>query len=216
MLSRPELRRRARQQLGGNIFATGWLSLLLVFLLGDIILSAGSVVFIGSLILMGPISYGMSKITLDLVRGKNDGKVSFGDLFAGFTDDFLNTFLLGLMESIFVFLWSLLFIIPGIVKSYSYAMAFYIQKDAEDKDWNACITESRKMMDGHKWELFVLDLSFLGWYIVGMLCCGIGMLWVIPYHEAARANFYEQLRGPETEKTEDAPAPESPAEDPLA
>ena len=213
MLSRPELRRRAREQLGGNIFATGWMSLLLVLLLGDVIVSAGSIVVFGSLILIGPISYGMAKITIDLVRGKDGGKVNFGDLFAGFTEDFLNTFLLGLMQSIFIFLWSLLFLIPGIVKSYSYAMAFYIQKDANDKDWNACITESRKMMNGHKWQLFVLDLSFLGWYIVGLLCCGIGTLWVAPYHQAARANFYEQLRGPVTEKADDGFAP---VEDPLA
>lgn len=205
MISRSELRRLARQQLGGNIFATAWLGLLLVYLLGSIIVSAGSVIpVLGSLLLSGPISYGMTKITLDLVRGKNGGKFNFGDLLAGFTDDFLNTFLLGLLQSLFIFLWSLLFIIPGIVKSYSYAMAFYIQKDADNKDWNACLTASCKMMNGHKWELFLLDLSFLGWYIVGAICCcGIGTLWVISYHEAARANFYEQLRGAGTQSYED-------------
>lgn len=213
MLPRPELRRRAREQLGGNIFATGWLSLLLVYLIISVIESAISFTALGLLVVVGPLSFGLAKIELKLVRGKNDGKIDFADIFSGFTDDFLNTFLLGLMEMIFIFLWSLLFLIPGIVKSYSYAMAFYIQNDSDNKDWNACITESRKMMDGHKWELFVLDLSFLGWYIVGMLCCGIGTLWVIPYHEAARANFYEQLRGPVAEKTDDGFAP---AEDPLA
>lgn len=213
MLSRPELRRRARQQLGGNIFATGWLSLLLACLIVSLIEGALSFTAIGSILILGPLAYGLTKVELKLVRGENGGQFNIADLFTGFTDDFLNTFLLGFLQSIFIFLWSLLFIIPGIVKSYSYAMAFYIQVDAENKDWNACITESRKMMDGHKWELFVLDLSFLGWYILGSLCCGIGILWVIPYHEAARANFYEQLRGPVSEKTDDGFAP---AEDPLA
>ena len=189
MESRPELRRKARQQLGGNIFATAWLSLLLVFLLSDLIVGAASAVaVVGSVILFGPISYGMVKITHGVVRGKSDGQVNFSDLFSGFSDDFLNTFLLGLLSEIFIFLWTLLFIIPGIVKSYSYSMAFHIQNDASDKDWNVCLTESRKMMNGHKWELFMLDLSFLGWYIVGALCCGIGTLWVIPYHQAARAH----------------------------
>lgn len=221
MLSRPELRRRAREQLGGHIFANGWLSLLLVLFLGGLIASAGSVIpVIGSFLLLGPISYGMSKITLKLVRRQNDGKVEFGDLFVGFTEDFLNTFLLGLMQSLFIFLWTLLFIIPGIVKSYSYSMAFYIQCDAPDKDWNTCITESRKMMKGHKWQLFVLDLSFIGWYFVGALCCYIGILWVEPYHEAARANFYEQLRGQNAEAapaTEgDAPTDGNDKSDPLA
>ena len=205
MISRPELRRLARQQLGGNIFATPWLCLLFVFFFGSIIVSAGSFIpVLGSLLLLGPISYGMTKITLDLVRGKNGGKINFGDLLAGFTDDFFNTFLLGLLQSLFIFLWSLLFFIPGIVKSYSYAMAFYIQRDSDNKDWNACLTASRKMMNGYKMELFLLDLSFIGWYIVGAICCcGIGTLWVIPYHEAARANFYEQIRGASAQSYED-------------
>ena len=219
MLSRPELRRRAREQLGGNIFATGWLSLLLVLLLVDLITSAGSVVFFGALILAGPLAYGMTLVSLKLARRK-DGNVDFGDLFKGFSDDFLNTFLLGLMRGIFLLLWSLLFIIPGIVKSYSYSMAFYIQNDAPDKDWNTCITESRKMMNGHKWQLFVLDLSFIGWFIVGYLCCGIGLLWVAPYYTQARTNFYEQLRGPVAEEAAPAPEGNAPeektAEDPLA
>ena len=89
--------------------------------------------------------------------------------------------------------------------TYSYSMAFYIQQDSENKDWNYCITESRRVMNGHKWDLFVLDLSFLGWYIVGMLCLGIGVLWVTPYHQMARAHFYETvILGKETtEKTMD-------------
>lgn len=219
MLSRPELRRRARAQLGGNIFAAGWLSLLLVLLLGDLIVGAGSVIPFGFLLLYGPISYGMTKISMKLARQSN-GKVDFGDLFKGFSEDFANTFLLGLMRELFTLLWTLLFIIPGIVKSYSYSMAFYIQNDAPDKDWNTCITESRKMMNGHKWQLFVLDLSFIGWFIVGYLCCGIGLLWVAPYYTQARTNFYEQLRGPVAEEAAPAPEGNAPeektAEDPLA
>ena len=193
MLSRPELRRRAREQMGGNIFATGWLMMLLVYLIAGAILGAVSFTFVGLFILYGPLYYGISKIELSLVRGKKD--VNLADLFSGFTEDFANSMLLGLMQNIFIALWSLLFLIPGIVKSYSYSMAFYIQQDSPNKDWNYCITESRKMMNGHKWELFVLDLSFLGWIIVGSLCCGVGTLWVEPYMGLTRANFYQQLKG---------------------
>lgn len=193
MLSRPEIRRRTREQLGGNIFASTWLYMLLVYLIVGAILSAVSFTFIGTLILAGPLAWGVAKIELALVRGKKD--VNLGDLFAGFSEDFTNSFLLGLMQEIFIILWTLLFIIPGIVKSYSYAMAFYIQQDSPNKDWNYCITESRRMMDGHKMQLFLLDLSFLGWMIVGILCCGVGTLWVQPYMSVSRANFYLELKG---------------------
>ena len=97
------------------------------------------------------------------------------------------------MQAIFIFLWSLLFIIPGIVKSYSYAMCMYVKSDHPDYDWRACLDTSRQLMQGNKWRLFVLDLSFIGWYIVGAMVVGIGTLWVTPYHQATRAQFYEAL-----------------------
>ena len=111
-----------------------------------------------------------------------------GFLFAG------KIILLQIVISIFVFLWSLLFVIPGIVKMYAYSMAYYVKLDHPDYGWKACIDESRQLMDGHKWEKFVLDLSFLGWIIVGSLCLGVGTLWVTPYMEATNAQFYEYVR----------------------
>ena len=80
------------------------------------------------------------------------------------------------------------------MKAYSYSMAYYIKLDHPDYGWNACISASRQLMNGHKWEKFVLDLSFLGWIIVGALCLGVGTLWVTPYMEAANAQFYEYVR----------------------
>ena len=74
-------------------------------------------------------------------------------------------------------------------------MAYYIKADHPDYDWRACIKGSMELMRGHKWKLFILDLSFLGWYIVGSLCFGVGTLWVIPYHMEARAVFYDQICG---------------------
>ena len=111
-----------------------------------------------------------------------------GFLFAG------KIILLSIVQYIFIFLWSLLFVIPGIVKMYAYSMAYYIKLDHPDYGWKACIDESRQLMDGHKWEKFVLDLSFLGWIIVGSLCLGVGTLWVTPYMEATNAQFYEYVR----------------------
>ena len=193
-VSRPELRARARARLGGQIFATNWLFALLAIVIVSAILSAISFTGIGPLLLIGPLAFGLAAIFLPLARGKEN--VDLADLFKGFTDGgFVRLLLLGLMEQVFIFLWSLLFLIPGIVKGYSYSQAIFLAYDHPDWDWKQCIDESRRIMDGNKWKLFVLDLSFIGWYIVGMLACGIGVLWVDPYRQAARAEFYQELTG---------------------
>ena len=193
-MDRAELKARARAQLGGGIFQNLWMMGLAVCLLIGLMESAaaGIIPGIGALLVVGPLEYGMAYIFLKQARDHQS--VQLGDMFRGFQDDFGGTFLIGLMTSLFTFLWSLLFVIPGIVKAYAYSMAYYIKLDHPDYGWNACITASRQLMNGHKWEKFVLDLSFLGWIIVGSLCLGVGTLWVTPYMEAANAQFYEYVR----------------------
>ena len=168
--------------------------MLLAILLVGLVAGVASSVFIG-VVLMGCFSIGLTRIILSVVRHQDD-KADLGKMFSGFTDGHLvDNILLGILQYIFIFLWSLLFFIPGIVKSYSYAMSYYIKLDHPELGANDCITASRRMMKGHKWQLFVLDLSFIGWYIVGMLCFGIGVLWVEAYHQTARAEFYNSLAG---------------------
>lgn len=116
-----------------------------------------------------------------------------GGVFEGFMADFGGALLFSLMSGIFTFLWSLLFVIPGMIKTYAYAMAYYVKVDHPDYGWNQCVKASIALMKGNKWCLFVLDLSFLGWYTVGALCFGIGTLWVAPYQQATRAQFYNSL-----------------------
>jgi uncharacterized membrane protein len=86
-----------------------------------------------------------------------------------------------------------LFIVPGIVKYYAYSMAPYIKNDNPSYDWKQCLDESQRIMAGRKWELFCLDVSFIGWLIIGYLTCGIGMLWVTPYMQAAHTSFYASI-----------------------
>lgn len=194
MKSRKEIKRTARELLARNIFSTEWLTMLLAILLVGLVAGVASSVFIG-VVLMGCFSIGLTRIILSVVRHQDD-KADLGKMFSGFTDGHLvDNILLGILQYIFIFLWSLLFFIPGIVKSYSYAMSYYIKLDHPELGANDCITASRRMMKGHKWQLFVLDLSFIGWYIVGMLCFGIGVLWVEAYHQTARAEFYNSLAG---------------------
>ena len=114
------------------------------------------------------------------------------DAFSGF-DDILQAFLVQLLVGIFIFLWSLLFIIPGIIKSYSYSMSMYVLADYKGKSAIECINESKYLTDGHKMDLFILDLSFLGWDILSVFTLFILNIWLTPYKLATRANAYRSL-----------------------
>ena len=143
------------------------------------------------LLISGPLTFGLAKVFLRLVYGEE--RVKIETMFDGFRTDFGGTILLSLMIGIFTFLWSLLFIIPGIVKSIAYSMAYFIKVDHPDYDWRRCISESQELMRGYKGQYFVLQLSFIGWNIIGCLTFGLGMLWVTPYVECTNANFYAWL-----------------------
>ena len=95
---------------------------------------------------------------------------------------------------IYTFLWSLLLIIPGVVKHYSYAMTPYILKEEPEMKNNAAIEKSMVMMDGNKMKLFLLDLSFIGWAILCLFTFGIGFFFLQPYMQASHAAFYEDLK----------------------
>lgn len=196
MVENYQLRYNTRMQLGNGIFHSRWLTMLLVCASIYIASAVCASLLIGSLlffVIEGALEYGIARATVSCARGNRFG---VGQLASGFTEGFVRTFLLYLVRSVFLFLWTLLFIIPGIVKSYSYAMVYYLQQEpgGTEKELTELITESRYMMDGYKWKLFCLDFSFFGWYILGALCLGIGVFFVEPYHQTARANFYLALR----------------------
>ena len=115
------------------------------------------------------------------------------DAFSGF-DDFWSAFKVNFFVGLFTFLWSLLFIIPGIVKSFSYSMSTYILAENKGKKALECIKESKEMTNGHKGELFVLGLSFIGWYLLGCITLGIAFIWILPYMSATYANAYQSLK----------------------
>ncbi len=186
-------RANARAMLGGQIFKTNWIMALVITLVYSLIMGAVATFTggIGTLIFTGPMVYGLLSCYVLLSRS---GKAEIVNLFNGFKHDFAQTLLIGLMTSIFTSLWSLLFVIPGIVKSYAYKMAPYIKLDHPEWDWRACMDESQRIMNGNKWKLFCLELSFIGWFIVCMFTFGIGYLWVTPYVYAAQTSFYETIK----------------------
>jgi uncharacterized membrane protein len=99
-----------------------------------------------------------------------------------------------LLTKVYIFLWSLLLIIPGIIKSYAYRMVPYILADNPNIGVEEAITLSNNMTRGYKFDMFVLDLSFIGWYLLGTLALGIGVLFVMPYENATNAELYLVLR----------------------
>lgn len=109
----------------------------------------------------------------------------------------LKIFALILVQGLFVWLWSLLFLIPGIIAMYRYRQTWYILLDDPDKGIWQCIKESSALMRGHKMELFLLDLSFIGWRILMLLSANVLSIWVLPYIEATYAVYYNRLAHPD-------------------
>ncbi len=154
-----------------------------------------------SIFIGGPIAYGLFLAYLSFVRGEKNDMVS--RMFRGF-DDYGRALGLSFMVKLYTFLWALLFIIPGIVKSYSYAMTFYISEDHKDYTVDQCIEASRVMMYGYKWKLFLLHLGFIGWALLALIFTfGIGFLWLRPYIRTSEAVFYEELKRERGEKIND-------------
>lgn len=164
----------------------GVFSILLIVIL-PIILAISLVYYaVGSTVRVG-----YARFNLELID-TNDSK--FVRLFSFFPKWWRAT-LTALLRDLFIFLWALLLIIPGIIASYSYAMTDYILAENPDISPNEAITRSKKMMSGNRWRLFCLNFSFIGWDILCILSCGIGSLWINPYKNAALADFYREISG---------------------
>lgn len=130
----------------------------------------------------------------DFLLKQHDGKeINFRDLFAKF-DHFGTGFAQQFLRELYVILWTLLFIIPGIIKGYAYAMTPFILAEHPNLTASQAIDLSKDLMDGHKGELFALDLSFLGWAILAALTLNLGHIVLNPYRNAAYAAFYRQLQ----------------------
>ena len=128
----------------------------------------------------------------DLFRNGDDKIVS--NMFKGTFKDYPRALGLSLLYMIFVFLWALLLYIPGIIKALAYMMSPYILKDYPELTPNQALNLSMKMMKGHKFDLFCLLLSFIGWSFLAMFTLGIGFLWMAPYVSTTIAAFYEDVK----------------------
>lgn len=159
-----------------------------------------SFIFVGwlaGLLLTGALTLGCAVISNKVIRGQS---VEIETLFDGFKN-YAGSLALHLLITIFTCLWTLLFIVPGIIKSLSYGLGFYILSDNPQMSANEARKLSMQMMRGNKWKLFCLNFSFIGWYLLSILTLGILSFWIAPYHNAAVAAFYQNLL-PEENLTE--------------
>lgn len=189
-MDRIALKAMAKEQIKGKI----GILLAISVIISGIIFVANKIPIAGGIVttffLTPAFSLSMILIYFKVSEGN---PISVGDAFEGFYH-FWGAFKVTFLAGLFTFLWSLLLIVPGIIKSYSYSMSLYIY--AENKDMGAleAINKSKEMMEGHKMDLFVLQLSFLGWTLLGVVTLGIAFIWVIPYMYATYVNFYKSLK----------------------
>lgn len=157
-----------------------------------------NIVSIISNLILWPFIWSYTIIFLRHLRHRSDTETS--NLFDGYKQ-YLRITLTLLLQGIYTFLWTLLLVIPGIIKHYSYSMTSYVLHDNPELKYDDAIDRSIKLMKGHKMKLFLLDLSFIGWILLGIITCGIGMLWVYPYWLTSHAAFYNDLLEEEAAKT---------------
>lgn len=142
------------------------------------------------LIINGPISLGLAILFLSLVRS---GEAKLDRIFEGF-NRFKVALLTYLLMVLYIVLWALLLIVPGIIAALSYAMTFFILADEPDVTASEALEKSKKLMDGHKLKLFYLGCRFIGWALLCVLTLGIGFLWLFPYMYASMTLFYEDIK----------------------
>jgi uncharacterized membrane protein len=183
------LMRQARESLKGcwGLAVSGNVIYLVLFLVIQYIPKLG---WIGGLIIGGPFLLGWSAFFLSLSRNK---EAPLSLLFDGFYH-FGKALVAYLLMVLFILLWTLLFIIPGIVAYLSYAQTFFILVDNPQMDGREAIRKSKAMMTGNRWKLFCLLWRFFGWFLLGILTLGIGLLWIIPYLATTAAKFYDDLK----------------------
>ena len=150
----------------------------------------GPLVYLVSLMLM-PMTYSYNVAFLDDKRSASEFKIE--QLFDGYKD-FLRIMGTMLLTNVYQFLWTLLLIVPGVIKAISYSQTQFILKDCPELSFNEAIERSMDMMEGHKMQYFLLWLSFIGWILLAIISCGILSLWVNPYISATFAHFYEYVK----------------------
>lgn len=184
-----QLMRQAKEALSGK-----WGTAAVVTLVYGLIIGiAQTIPFLNyglMFLIIGPLALGYTIFVLSISRG---GEAKFEQLFEGF-ESFGKSFVTYLLMTIFVFLWMLLLIIPGIIAAFSYAMTFFILADEPQIAPMDALRKSKQIMKGYKLKLFYLMLRFFGWAVLCIFTLGIGFLWLEPYVQVSIAKFYDDIK----------------------
>ena len=200
MIRNTELRSRAYEAMEGK-----WgLSALITFVFSILGVGVWCVPTVGTIvqILLLPMFWAYCIIFLRLVRKE---EIAFEQIFDGFSNQYLRYLGTLLLEGVYVLLWMLLLIVPGIIKGCSYAMTPFILKD-EEVSYDKAIDKSMVMMEGYKMKFFLMNLYFIGWGLLCILTFGIGFFWLYPYIMACNAAFYEDVKADYEERNGTAEA----------
>lgn len=182
MIKRSEIKSIAKEQIKGNIG---------ILFVCALVISIVTILTAPIAFLITP-SFALSTVMIYIALTKNV-RPSVADVWSGF-NLFGKAIWLTIITGFFTFLWSLLFIIPGIVKAYAYSMAPYVLADNPGMTAREALRESVRITNGHKGELFVMALSFVGWFLLVPLTLGLIMIWLVPYANATLANYYLAIK----------------------
>jgi uncharacterized membrane protein len=202
-MNRLELKSKAKEQLRGrwgvalitvfvaNLIINSSITKETIDFFGEFSSSVSISINIISLLFGGVISVGLSKFLLNFIT--NNEEPQFKDLFSNF-NIYFKTLGLYILMMLAIGIATLFLIIPGIIVALMFSQAFYILAEDPSKRIFECLEESSNMMSGHKWDFFVLELSFIGWWLLAILTFGIAGLWISPYQNLTEANFYLSLK----------------------
>ena len=191
-MDRVSMKEHAKEQIEGKIFMLFAVTIIVTAATSAIGMILGPVAPLMSLVIGGPIMFAMAYIYLGVTAKSRMPQIE--DCILGFKgENFTRSFVGYLRYTVFTFLWSLLFVIPGIVKSIAYSQMFYLMVEDEDLDPADAQRQSMALMDGHKAEYFVLCLSFIPWLLLGAITFGIAFIWIAPYMSTTFAEYHIRL-----------------------
>ena len=189
-----ELKTKAKAQIKGKIGILFLITLIIAVLSAVASWLVGLIPVVGAVLAPWVVAPAFALSTVRIYLSVTAGvKPKVEDAFCGF-DDYWAAVKVTFFVGLFTFLWSLLFIIPGIIKGLSYSMSAYILAENKGKAALECINESKAMTNGYKGELFLLGLSFIGWLLLTAVTFGIAYIWVGPYMQATYINAYQLLK----------------------
>ena len=186
------LRQMARESLKGkwNIVVPTFLVYFIIVGVIEYLGEQAPILNVLTIIVSGPIVLGISIFSLNIARNK-DAKIE--QLFEGFRN-FGTSILAYVLMVLFIILWTILLIIPGIIAAISYSMTFFIIAEDETIGAYDALKKSKEIMNGHKLKFFYLGFSFFGWFLLSIFTLGIGLLWLAPYVNVSYVKFYDDIK----------------------